>query len=60
MGARRVTVTNAPGFDDFEATVIPGLGRIPARDGRGDLAVVADGDGEVFVVPADRLEDLEG
>lgn len=48
-----VTIVKAPGYPDhFKATVIPGLGDIPARDDRGMLAVITWGDGEVAVVPA--------
>lgn len=46
-----VTV-NAPGMEPFTGRVIPGLGDLPARDDRGPLAIVADQEGDLYVVPA--------
>ncbi|HKZ21136.1 MAG TPA: hypothetical protein VJQ57_13630 [Acidimicrobiia bacterium] len=47
------TIVRAPGYaDHFKAKVIPGLGNVPARDGREELAVVTFGEGELAVVPA--------
>lgn len=44
-------IIGAPGFDNFKATVVPGLGRIPGLDSRGDLTVVVTEAGEALVVP---------
>lgn len=53
MAVNDVTVVRHRGFrDHFKAKVIPGLGSIPAVDGRGELAVVTFGEGELTVVPA--------
>lgn len=51
--ANEVTVVGAPGYvEHFKAKVIPGLGNIPARGSRGNLAVITWGDGELAAVPA--------
>lgn len=51
--ANEVTVVRAPSYPDhFRAKLIPGLGDIPAKDSRGNLAVITWGDGEIGVVPA--------
>lgn len=60
MAARKVMVVGAPGLNDFKASVVPGLDRVPVADEREHLAVVFDEGGELFVIPADRLEDLKG
>jgi hypothetical protein len=46
-----IIVHNAPGFEDFEAEIFPGLGDCPAVDSRGPLAVAMDSEGEMFAVP---------
>ena len=48
----KVKVSGVPGYADFQATVIPGLGQIQGVDGRGDLAVVSTEEGELLVVPS--------
>lgn len=40
MRSPRILVLDAPNYETFVARVIPGLGHIPARDDRGELAVV--------------------
>lgn len=51
--SNEVTIVEAPGYaDHFKAQVIPGLESVPARDNRGELAVITWGDGEIGVVPA--------
>ncbi len=57
--ARKVKVVNVPGYADFRATVIPGFDRVASVDGRGGLAIVSTEEGELLVVPADNLEDVE-
>lgn len=45
----RVQVTDAPGYEDFEAELIL---RTPGWDERGDLCIVGDRETlEVFVIP---------
>lgn len=56
----KLIVHNAPGFADFKATMIPGLGENPAVDSRGPLAVVSDESGELFVVPSSSVFTREG
>ena len=48
----------APGLEDFEAVVVPGLGDCPAIDDRGPLAVVTNLAGDPFVVPVKYLEEI--
>lgn len=51
--ANEATIVRAPGHPEhLKAKVIPGLGKVPARDGRGELAVITWGDGELAVVPS--------
>jgi hypothetical protein len=51
--ANEITVVGAPGYlEHFRAKLIPGLGDMPARDDRGNLAVITYGDGELTVVPS--------
>lgn len=63
--AQNVIVRGAPGFqDEFEAELVPGMGHVPAVDGRGDLAVVLVqhllGDKDPLVVPAECIVYPEG
>lgn len=51
--SNEATIVGAPGYaEHFKAKVIPGLGDIPAKDRRGNLAVITWGDGELAFVPA--------
>jgi len=63
MSARRVKVRGLDGYtEEFTATVIPGLERVPAgavADDRGDLAIISTEAGELLAVPADSLEYIE-
>lgn len=56
--ARRVKIVGAPGYGTFEATVVPGLDRVPAVDARGELAVVVDDDDWPVVVPSSTVHDI--
>lgn len=47
----KILVVDAPSYANCVARVIPGLGRLPARDSRGELTVVATDCGDVLVVP---------
>lgn len=53
-----VIVKGAPGFADFLATAVPGLGRIPVDDDRQFLAVVHDGTGFPLVIPMRHVHPL--
>lgn len=48
----QVKVTNAPGFENFIGKLVPGLGNVTAVDDRGNLAVVTDEIGGIYVVPS--------
>jgi hypothetical protein len=43
-----VKIVGAPGFEDFEATYVPGLEAVVRRDGH-TVAVVVDNNNEIFV-----------
>jgi len=53
-----VIVRGAPGYSDFLATAVPGLGSIPVDDDRQFLAVVHDGAGFPLVVPMRHVHPL--
>lgn len=53
-----VIVKGAPGFADFLATTVPGLGSIPVDDDRQFLAVVHDGAGFPLVIPMRHVHAL--
>lgn len=60
MSARRVKVRGLDGYtEEFTATVIPGLERVPAGAVADDLAIISTEAGELLAVPADSLEDIE-
>lgn len=51
-----VKVVGAPGYDDFEAEIIPGMAMIPRADG---VMVTVLGDPEtkeIFVIPSEYVE----
>lgn len=51
--ANEITVIGHEGFPEhFRARLIPGLGQCPDRDGRGEVAVITYGLGEMAVVPS--------
>lgn len=54
----KVKVVGAPGFEDFEGRVMPGLRSFTHADG--DLrSVVIDDDGEIFVFRDLYIQDCE-
>lgn len=55
-----VIVYNAPGFETFRATVLPGLHRTTEVDSRGPLTVVLDERQEPHVVPSRHVFTPEG
>jgi len=55
----RAKIIGVPGFEDFEATLIPGLGEIAAVDDRGPLAVVVDDYDCPQVVPASTVHPID-
>lgn len=50
--ANRVQVKGAPGFEDFEAGVIPGLHEVSTAADVEPRTVVVDAAGGIFVVPS--------
>lgn len=59
--SQTVIVFRAPGHEDeFRATLVPGLHEIVAVDSRGPLTVVADAEGDVFVIPSRHVFTPEG
>lgn len=52
-----VKVVGAPGFEDFEATVVPGL-RAVKRPNGDTVTVVIDKNDEVFVFDAEYVKDI--
>lgn len=57
--AKRVKVSGAPGYTDFEGRLVPGLGHVKAVDQRGELAVVWDEEMVAHVVPSKNVEELD-
>lgn len=54
---QHVKVVGAPGFvEEFRAILIPGLHKIPAVDGRGELSVVTTEVGDIHVIPSKHVE----
>lgn len=55
-------VQGAAGYRDFIGTLLPGLERLPAVDGRGELTIICIGrpgpDAEPVVVPASTVRPL--
>lgn len=51
-----VKIVGAPGFEDFEATYVPGLEAVVRPDGR-TLSVVIDDNNEIFVFDIKYVED---
>lgn len=56
----KVTVHGAPGYDRFDASVVPGLHKVTDVDSRGPLTVVADSAGELHVIPSRNVFTPEG
>lgn len=55
-----VKIIGAPGYvDEFEAVIIPGLHKIPAVDGRGELTVVTTEVGDIHVIPSEFVQEVE-
>lgn len=52
MTAKRIKVTNAPGFKDFEGYK---FATAPAVDDRGPLMLVIDDDDAIHVVPSKHV-----
>jgi hypothetical protein len=55
---KRVKVAGAPGFDDFEGRIVPGLRDFAHADGD-RRCVVIDDDGEIFVFKSRYVTDVE-
>lgn len=53
-----VRIVGAPGFEDFDATLVEGLERVDRGHGR-IISVVMDESGEIFVVPSRRVVEGE-